>query len=50
MLKMLIKNIGGICSRQKTEKVFEMLGINPKARPQELSVQQWRDLAQAILS
>ncbi len=48
--KMLIKNIGGICSRQKTEKVFEMLGINPKARPQELSVQQWRDLAQAILS
>jgi 16S rRNA (adenine1518-N6/adenine1519-N6)-dimethyltransferase len=48
--KMLIKNIGGICSRQKAEKVFEMLGINPKARPQELSVQQWRDLAQAILS
>jgi 16S rRNA (adenine1518-N6/adenine1519-N6)-dimethyltransferase len=48
--KMLIKNIGGICARQKAEKVFEMLGLNPKARPQELSVQQWRDLAQAIFS
>ncbi len=43
--KMLIKNLGALTDKKKLPIIFHELGINEKARAQELSVEQWISLA-----
>lgn len=43
--KMLIKNLGVLTDKKKLPAIFHELGINEKARAQELSVEQWISLA-----
>jgi 16S rRNA (adenine1518-N6/adenine1519-N6)-dimethyltransferase len=46
--KMLIKNLGAVADRKKLLEIFKELGISDKARAQELSVDQWRELVKNI--
>ena len=46
--KMLIKNLSAVADKKNLPAIFQELGINEKARAQELSVEQWRNLAKKI--
>lgn len=46
--KILIKNLSAVADKKKLTAIFQELGINDKARAQELSVEQWRNLAKKI--
>ena len=46
--KMLIKNLGLVADKKKLIAIFKELGINEKARAQELSVEQWRALVRRM--
>ncbi len=46
--KMLIKNLSSLIDKKALHSIFKELGINDKVRAQELSVEQWQELAKSI--
>ena len=46
--KMLIKNLSTVADKKKLPALFHELGINEKARAQELSVEQWQELVSKL--
>ena len=46
--KLLISNLRVFADREKLEKIFDKLKINKKARAEDLSVLEWREIVQSL--
>lgn len=46
--KFLIKNLTSLAKKQELEQIFAKLGLSKTARAQELSVEQWQELAKEL--
>jgi 16S rRNA A1518/A1519 N6-dimethyltransferase RsmA/KsgA/DIM1 with predicted DNA glycosylase/AP lyase activity len=45
---MLIGNLKDLFADRKWEEIFNELGINPKARAEDLSLEQWKQLCLSL--
>lgn len=43
--KVLIKNLEEVTSREKLEEIFQKLSISPKIRAEDLTIEEWFDIA-----